>query len=86
MSNPHLLEAIQGRHPSVHGAGRWLIANSSLRGASLGVATLFEDLAGNLLAAIATDDPELTRALTLLTQAKDAAVRAKLIDDGSAPG
>jgi hypothetical protein len=46
------------------------------------VAWLFEDLAAKLLEAIHGDDPELTRALVLLTQAKDSAVRAKLADVG----
>lgn len=75
-----LEELAAQRHPSVRAAARWLVVNRALEGAPRGVSWLFEDIAAKLLEAVQGDDPELTRALVLLTQAKDAAVRAKIAE------
>ena len=75
-----LRELAVGRAPGVQLAVRWLVVNPALPDAPAGVAWLFQDLATKILEAVHADDPELTRALTLLTQAKDAAVRAKLAE------
>lgn len=75
-----LAELALGRNPAVKSAARWLVVNQALEGAPRGVSWLFEDLGAKLLEAVRVDDPELTRALVLLTQAKDAAVRAKIAE------
>lgn len=77
---PALVALARHRHRAVSDAARWLVANPTLQGAPRGVAWLFEELACKLLEAVHGDDPELTRALVALTQAKDHAVRAKLAD------
>lgn len=69
------------RHPSVRQAARWLdMAERAPDRPAAGVAWLFQDVATKLLEAVHQDDPELTRAVVLLTQAKDAAVRAKIAE------
>lgn len=78
--NAGLRESAARRHPSVKSAARWLEVNSRLQGDQLQVAGLFRAMACDLLEWIDGDDPELTRALVLLTQAKDAAVRASIAD------
>lgn len=75
-----LTSILEGRHPSVRSAGRWLVPNPNLNGTLAVVARRFEACARFLLTAVKSDDPELTCALTLLTQAKDAAVRAAIVD------
>lgn len=78
-----LASILEGRHPSVRSAGRWLITDQRAQdrpGVVAVVARRFEACARFLLTAVKSDDPELTRALTLLTQAKDAAVRAAIVD------
>jgi len=75
-----LAELAASRHRAVADPARWLVVNPALKGAPAGGSWLFEDLACKLLEAVHGDDPELTRSLVLLTQAKDAAVRAKLVD------
>jgi hypothetical protein len=75
--------ALDGRHRAVSDAGRWLASrrpDGQLQGALLPVAQLFERLALELLSAVGVDSPELTRALNALVQAKDCAVRAKILD------
>jgi hypothetical protein len=75
--------ALDSRHRAVFDAGRWLNSrrpDGQLQGSLQGVAWLFEDLALKLLEAIHTDSPELTRCLSDLVRAKDAAVRAKILD------
>lgn len=80
---PSLTQLAATRHPSVRSAARWLETGqrSSDRPplANL-VARRFERTAERLLALVKADDPELTRALVLLTQAKDAAVRAAIAE------
>lgn len=76
--------ALTSRHRAVSDAGRWLVTkrpDGQLQGPLLPVAQLFERLALELLAAIETDSPELTRALSQLVRAKDSAVRAAILDD-----
>jgi hypothetical protein len=68
------------RTAPVAGALRWLNVNPNLPAEQARVSELFERLAVDLLRAVTRDDPELTRALVLLTQAKDAAVRASIAD------
>lgn len=79
------LEAVlDARHRAVSDAGRWLVTvrpDGQLQGPLLPVAQLFERIALALLAEIETDSPELTRSLTALVQAKDSAVRAKILDE-----
>lgn len=84
MSHPgksELAAVLDARHRAVSDAGRWLVPNPALPTVLLEVAQLFERLALELLAAIETDSPELTRTLTTLVQAKDSAVRAKILDE-----
>lgn len=69
-----------GRHRSVQDAARWLEVNPSLPEPLAVVSRMFETTARLVLEAVEVDDPELTRALVLLTQAKDAAVRAKIAE------
>jgi hypothetical protein len=71
-----LSEATADRHRAVADAARWLEPNPNLPEAAFGIAEHFEGLAATLLDRIATDDPQLTRCLDTLTQAKDYAVRA----------
>lgn len=75
-----LATALEGRHPGIRSAGRWLVVNPNLSGLPAVVSRRFESCAARLLQLVKVDDPELTRALTLLTQAKDAAVRAAIAD------
>lgn len=71
--------ALTSRHRAVSDAGRWLVVNPALPDHLATVSRLFERLAGELLELVPLDDPELTRALTGLTQAKDSAVRAAIV-------
>jgi hypothetical protein len=73
--------ALTSRHRAVSDVGRWLVVNPALPERLAGVSVLFERLALDLLAAIETDSPELTRALSQLVRAKDSAVRAAILDD-----
>jgi hypothetical protein len=77
-------EAAQGRHRAVQDAARWLEANPKLTGVAANVALVFETVATSLLDRL-PDDPELTRCLVALTQAKDHAVRASLAEGTSWP-
>lgn len=79
-----LSDLAQGRHPSVTAAARWLTVNPALPADLALVSVLFENLGAQLLQNVKADDPELTRALGLLTQAKDAAVRAAIADRAQA--
>jgi hypothetical protein len=82
-----LASILEGRHPSVRSAGRWLITDQRAQdrpGAVAVVARRFESVARFVLTAVKSDDPELTRALVLLTQAKDAAVRAAIAESEQA--
>lgn len=71
-----LSEATADRHRTVVDAARWLEPNPDLPDAAFAIAGRFEALALELLALVATDDPQLIRCLDTLTQAKDYAVRA----------
>ncbi len=84
--DPPLSELLTKRHQSVRAAGRWLLVNPALPEHLARVSGRFADLAAALLYAIPVDDPELTRALTLLCQAKDSAVRAAIVAAESGPG
>lgn len=76
------LEAVlDARHRAVSDAGRWLAVNPAFPEPLAGVSRVFETTARLLLEAIETDSPELTRSLTALVQAKDSAVRAKILDE-----
>lgn len=81
----HLAELVASRHRAVRDAARWLVVNPNLTGELAGVSWLFEDLAAKLLEAVHVDDPELTRALSELTRAKDSAVRAKIAETDPRP-
>jgi len=70
-----------GRHRAVQAAARWLVANENLPAPALDVAQDFERLAIVLLGRVTVDNPQLTRCLDTLTQAKDYAVRAVLAID-----
>jgi len=74
---------LEGRHRAVIDACRWLDSTHLPLHLRV-VAELFEDTASNLLHLVKTDDPELTRAINRLVEAKDAAVRAK-IAEGEVP-
>lgn len=69
-------EAAAGRHRAVTDAARWLDANQALPVELRAISNGFANLAIELLNAIPLDDPQLTRCLDTLTQAKDYAVRA----------
>lgn len=87
MSHPgksELRAALDSRHRAVSDVGRWLEPNPALPTVLLEVAELFERLALDLLAAVEVDSPELTRSLSDLVRAKDAAVRAKILDEEAA--
>ena len=69
------------RDRAVSDAARWLQPNPNLpQGRPSAVAWACAGLAAFLLDAVEHDDPELTRALVTLTQAKDHAVRAAIAD------
>jgi hypothetical protein len=68
----------EGRHPGVTAAARWLDVNPGLTPELAKIAQIFARAAVDLLNAVGGDDPELTRALSALTQAKDSAVRAAI--------
>lgn len=70
----------EGRHPGVTAAARWLDVNVALPAHLQVVAQVFARAAMDLLYAVPSDGPELTSALNALTQAKDHAVRAALVD------
>jgi hypothetical protein len=73
-------EAASGRHPSIVGHARHLDPNPDLPPWLREVSTLFATCAVHLLDAVATDDPQLARALDTLVQAKDYGVRAARVD------
>lgn len=79
MSGP-VSEAAAGRNPAVTGAARWLDPNQALPVELRAIANVFANAAVEVLGAIPTDSPSLTLALTALTQAKDHAVRASILD------
>jgi hypothetical protein len=65
----------EGRHPGVRDALQWLTF-SHLPGPLQNFSRPFYQTAVELIYEVTTDSPELTTALDILVQAKDAAVRA----------
>jgi len=74
-----------GRASAVHAAARWLAYEHLTDPETRQVSASCARLAAEMLGRIKTDDPELTRGLVLLRQAKDAFVCASLADRGRAP-
>jgi hypothetical protein len=67
------------QHPSVRGAGEWLIPNPNLpSGTPSALADLFASFTNQILLLIPNDDPELTNGLHDLVRAKDCVVRASI--------
>jgi len=71
--------ALEGRHRAVQDIGRWFHDGSHLPGRAAAVSQVFATSLVALLGLVDVDDPELTRALFGMLQAKDAAVRAALV-------
>lgn len=70
------------RHPSVQQVARWLTPNPRLpEGPPASVAAVMRDTRDKLLELVG-DGPELTVALRHLVDAKDAAVRQAIADQG----
>lgn len=69
----------EGRHRAVTDALRWLDAEHLPMHLRV-VAQIFEDAAANVLHLIKTDDPQVTHMINRLIEAKDCAVRAKIVD------
>jgi hypothetical protein len=69
-----------GRHRAVTDAIRWLEVDEHLPAHLRPVAQIFEDAAADVLHFVKTDDPQITHMINHLTKAKDAAVRAKIVD------
>lgn len=82
------VQDIEERHSAVQNALRFFVYEHLQHGLPRKVSAMFATLAGDLIRVIRTDDPELTRSLGRLLEAKDAAVRAAIIavretgDDG----
>jgi hypothetical protein len=74
-SREHADAITQGRHPGVRDAFQWLTYSHLPRELKAFSAPFYQG-AFELLLEIPADSPELTTALNLLVQAKDAAVRA----------
>ncbi len=71
----HAENLTDGRHPGVKDALQWLTF-SHLPASLQNYSRPFYQTAVELVIEVGTDSPELTTALNLLVQAKDAAVRA----------
>lgn len=71
---------LEGRHRAVTDAVRWLDSSHLPMNLRV-VAEIFEDAAANVLHLIKTDDPQVTHMINRLIEAKDCAVRAKILDD-----
>jgi hypothetical protein len=78
MTTP-IREVAADRHPSVQAVARWLEPNPALPGHLHDVAKVFHDAGVCLLTYVEVDDPELTTALRKLVEAKDCAVRARIV-------
>lgn len=66
------------RHPSVRQVSRWFDYRHLADGKPRVVSTVIADVAGDILAMIPGDDPELTTGLRKLLEAKDCFVRAAI--------
>jgi hypothetical protein len=66
------------RHPSVRQVARWFDFRHLADGKPRVVSTVVADLAGDILAMIPDDDPELIAGLRKLLEAKDCFVRAAI--------
>ena len=76
------LEArLEQRHPAVQSVARWLTPNPQLSGSPLAIASMFAELAGDLLDELKYSDPELTVGFRKLLEAKDCFVRAAVAFD-----
>lgn len=71
-----------GRHRAVQDAARRFEIDHLTNPDSRQIATSCARLAQEMLARIRTDDPELTRALTSLADARDAFIRARIYQGG----
>lgn len=69
---------IAERHCAVQDVLRWFTFGHLPIGAPRKVSILCAELAGRMLAEIPVDDPELTRGLSRLLEAKDCLVRAAI--------
>lgn len=84
-SNEHAEHLTRGRHPGVRDAVLWLTFRH-LPPALQEYSSPFYETAETLIDRIPNDSPELTTALNLLVQAKDAAVRAGIKSDQGRAG
>lgn len=66
------------RHPSTQHLMKFLEPNVNLKKSQKDIADYFNEFAGDLLAHIQQDSPELTAGLRKLLEAKDCFVRASL--------
>jgi hypothetical protein len=73
----------EGRHPSITQAARRFEMDHLTRPEARQIATSTARLAQEMLARIHTDDPELTKALTALADARDGFIRAAIYTGGS---
>jgi hypothetical protein len=81
MSNPHAVSAA-GRHRAVQDVIRWLDYDQLPAGQPRDVSAAIALLAQAILDLIPADDPELTRGLHRLVEAKDCLVRAAIAGQG----
>lgn len=81
----HAARLTAGRHPGVVHAMAWL-AFSHLPVTLQDAARPFYQTGAELITVIRTDSAELTTALNKLVEAKDAAVRSKILFDQGRPG
>jgi hypothetical protein len=82
MSIPHAVDAT-GRHRAVQDVTRWFDYEQLPAGAPRDVSLAVATLAQALLGMISADDPELTRGLHKLVEAKDCLVRAAVAAAGT---
>jgi len=73
-----LSEAAAARHRAVRDITRWFTFSHLPAGTPRDVSALVADLAVTILKTIPADDPELTRGLSRLLEAKDSLVRAAI--------